>query len=103
MTDYRLDDFLRALARELSRFQPPKPPKPVSIRIIGQEGDMLQGEVILPPPSAFDVTTRRLSATIDGVTTDHEFGVSETPPLIEGKAGQVGVLSLVDVDGSGNA
>lgn len=103
IADRLLAAFFRALAREIVPFLPPRRPRPVSAYLVREDHSMLVYSVTLPTPRASDVATRRLSVNIDGTTTDRDLGIDDPAPEVSAEAGQVVVLTLIDIDEAGNA
>jgi hypothetical protein len=82
-----------------------KKPGPVLFIIAGEDpmADKILFRVVLPEPSAADVTTRELTVDIDGVTQVLTLCVNDTNPLeFSGAQGAQVCVSLVDIDDAGN-
>jgi hypothetical protein len=96
----------RTLANEIRRlaFKMSGPPYALHISLIGMESGMLVYSVTAGPAVDSDVTSRRLTVTINGEvssTVDHP---AETTSFGEVAAPQDAsvVISLVDIDDAGN-
>ena len=82
-----------------------KKPGPVLFIIAGEDpmADKILFRVVLPEPSAADVTTRELTVDIDGVTQVLTLCVNDVNPLeFSGAQGAQVCVSLVDIDDAGN-
>jgi hypothetical protein len=98
MTDPRLDDLLRWLAREIAPFLPPAQPKQLTAILVREEENMLVYDVPFPPTQDPDVMTRRLSTSVDGTVTDQDYAGDALKGQIKVPAGSAIIVSLRDID-----
>ncbi len=99
---WEIGNQFRALVELLKHETRPPLPKPVKLTITSEgEGTMLNYSIVLPAPSAADVTTRTL--TVNGVPQEITDLTQTEVAGYSGNDNDLVSVSLVDTDDAGNA
>lgn len=97
-----LDDLLRALARLVRRYLPPKRPGTPRAILLREDGNVLIYTLQLPPAGAPDVVTRELSVFVNGGETPRDVLPASDGMELSFHDNDIVTLVLVDIDDAGN-
>lgn len=97
-----IDDLLRALARLVRRYLPPKRPGMPRAILTREDGNVLIYTLQLPPAGAPDVVTRELSVYVNGGEAPRDVVPASDGMELSFYDDDAVRLVLVDVDDSGN-
>lgn len=92
------------LARSILKVLRLKTPGLVFLKVVSEEGTMLNFVFVLPPKSAADVVNRELVVSVDGAepTTANYAGDATESGEFSGEQDQTVTGTLVDIDDAGN-